>query len=244
MYDFANLLFAGPCNARCPFCIGRQLDPRLNVNNLDEYLPRNLDQFMDLIREHDIRQVIFTGTTTDPQLYRHEARLLEHMRRALPPGVQFALHTNGLLALQKMDVVNLYDKICLSIPSLNPATYLQMTGVRRMPDLASIIRRAVVPVKVSCVLDEHNAAEMPGFLEGCHAAGVRRVVLRQLYGDAREWNVTAGLAQRGQYRGNRVYDYKGMEVTHWNFDQSESTAINLFSNGLISTAYLLTRATE
>jgi hypothetical protein len=24
-YDFANLLFSGPCNARCPFCIGQQV---------------------------------------------------------------------------------------------------------------------------------------------------------------------------------------------------------------------------
>ena len=46
-YDFANLLFAGPCNARCPFCIGRQIDPRLSVNNLREFPPRNLDRFVD-----------------------------------------------------------------------------------------------------------------------------------------------------------------------------------------------------
>jgi MoaA/NifB/PqqE/SkfB family radical SAM enzyme len=76
-YDFANILFAGPCNARCPFCIGRQLDPRLSVNNLREFPPRQLDRFIDRIVAHAIKQVVFTGTTTDPQLYRHEARLLD-----------------------------------------------------------------------------------------------------------------------------------------------------------------------
>ena len=69
-YDFANILFAGPCNARCPFCIGRQIDPRLSVNNLREFPPRNLDRFVELILDHAIKQVVFTGTTTDPQLYR------------------------------------------------------------------------------------------------------------------------------------------------------------------------------
>ena len=38
MYDFANLLFSGgedhPCNARCWFCIGKQIGPRLEQNNL------------------------------------------------------------------------------------------------------------------------------------------------------------------------------------------------------------------
>ena len=44
-FDFANLLFSGPCNACCPTCIGKQIDPRLNTNNLDEYPPRNLERF-------------------------------------------------------------------------------------------------------------------------------------------------------------------------------------------------------
>ena len=83
-FDFANILFAGPCNARCPYCIGRQIDPRLSVNNLNEFPPRNLDHFIELIIQHEIQQVVFTGTTTDPQLYRHEARLLALLRNRLP----------------------------------------------------------------------------------------------------------------------------------------------------------------
>ncbi len=51
-----------------------------------------------------------------------------------------------------------------------------------------------------------------------------------------------GLPQHGNYRGNPVYDYSGMEVTYWNFDHSESTSINLFSTGVISEEYLLAKA--
>ena len=35
MPDFANILFAGPCNRTCPFCIGKAMPGRVNVDNLD-----------------------------------------------------------------------------------------------------------------------------------------------------------------------------------------------------------------
>src|SRR5262245_60745633 len=82
-YDFANILFAGPCNLRCPYCIGRQVDPTLNRNNLKEFPLRNLENFVDLIRRHHVSEIVLTGTTTDPQLYQYEARLLNWLREYL-----------------------------------------------------------------------------------------------------------------------------------------------------------------
>jgi molybdenum cofactor biosynthesis enzyme MoaA len=240
-YDFANILFAGPCNARCPFCIGRQIDPRLSANNLREFPPRNLDRFVDLILAHAIKQVVFTGTTTDPQLYQHEARLLDYLRCHLPADTRYSLHTNGRLALQKMAAFNQYDRVCVSFPTFNPATYLQMMGVRGVPDLARIIDRAQIPVKVSCIVYDANRHELPEFLEHCQAIGMKRLVIRQLYGDTQALPVCAGLAWRRSYSGNPVYDYGGMEVTYWNFDQCDCRSLNLFSDGTISAEYLLTK---
>ena len=238
-YDFANILFAGPCNARCPFCIGQQIDSRLSVNNLREFPPRNLDRFVEMIHIHEIKQVIFTGTMTDPQLYRHEARLLDHLRKHLSPDTQISLHTNGRLALKKIAVFNQYDRVCISFPTFNAATYEKMMGVRGVPDLAQIVDRARIPVKVSCLVDEHNLDELPDFLARCQAIGLKRLVLRRLYGDQRAWSLPAQLRPCGEYRGNPVYDYHDMEVTHWNFDQCECRSINLFSDGTISESYLL-----
>ncbi|CAG0927477.1 hypothetical protein TFLX_00490 [Thermoflexales bacterium] len=241
-YDFANILFAGPCNARCPFCIGRQIDPRLSVNNLHEFPPRNLDRFIEPIQVHAIKQVVFTGTTTDPQLYRHEARLLDHLRQRLSPGTQISLHTNGRLALKKIDVFNQYDRVCVSFPTFHAATYEKMMGVHGVPDLAQIVDRARIPVKVSCVVNEHNRAELSDFLEHCQAIGLKRLVLRRLYGDQRSWPLPAELQPLSHYRGNPVYAYHGLEVTLWNFDRCECHSLNLFSDGTISTSYLLTSA--
>jgi MoaA/NifB/PqqE/SkfB family radical SAM enzyme len=239
MYDFANILFAGPCNARCPFCIGRQIDPRLSVNNLREFPPRNLDRFIDRITEHSIKQVVFTGTTTDPQLYQHEARLLDHLRTRLPDDTRYSLHTNGRLALKKIDVLNQYDRVCVSFPTFNSSTYFKMMGVTGVPDLAHIIERAQIPVKVSCLINEHNYSEIPEFLECCQTIGLKRLVFRQEFGIARSWPSVPNLIWRGSYRGNPIYRYQDMEVTLWHFDHCDCRSINLFSDGTISTDYLL-----
>lgn len=255
-YDFANILFAGPCNLRCPYCIGQQIDPALSQNNLTEFPLRNLERFVALIRAHSITEIVFTGTTTDPQLYRHEARLLAWLRQQLPPPliplspspkrpggfVRYSLHTNGQLALRKMDIFNQYDQVCISFPSFNPDTYQQMMGSPRVPDLAGIVRQAQVPVKVSCVINEHNIKDLEEFLERCGAMGIKRVVLRQLYGDTRSWPILPRLTPVSFYRGNPVYHYHGLEVTYWRFDQTASTSLNLFSNGTISADYLLIKA--
>jgi len=240
-YDFANILFAGPCNLRCPYCIGKRVGPALNRNNLDEFPLRNLDTFVELLRQHQVRQIVLTGTATDPQLYQHEARLIRWLREQLPEA-QLSLHTNGQRALEKMVTFNLYDRVSLSLPTFDPDTYEKMTGSRRVPDLGAILRAARVPVKISCVINEHNAGQIDPFLARCREIGVRRVALRQLYGDSHRWDILPTLTPVRTYRNNPVYDYAGMEVTYWRFDATTSTSLNLFGDGTISDEYLLTRA--
>jgi MoaA/NifB/PqqE/SkfB family radical SAM enzyme len=244
MYDFANILFAGPCNRSCPFCIGQYVAPRANVHNLDLFPPRGLDAFVALVNRERVPQIVFTGTTTDPQLYRHEARLLALLRARLHRGARFSVHTNGVLALRKLDVFNSYDRACISFPSFDPEVYARLMGSRRVPDLAAILQRATIPVKVSCVLNEHNAPGLPAFLAECRRVGVQRLVVRKLYGETRRWDVLADLPRRGAFRGNPVLDYEGMEVTFWDFDASECRSVNLFADGTLGTSYLLARTPE
>jgi len=245
LYDFANLLFAGPCNARCYFCIGQEIDPALSPKNLDVYPPRKLEVFLKLIRKHKIRQVVFTGTNTDPQLYQHEARLLSYLRERLPPETQISLHTNGRLAINKIETFNQYDRAAVSLPSFEPATYRQVMGVPGPPNIAKILQRARIPVKISCLVTKENKAEIPLFLDTCHQLGVRRVVLRKRFGEVKPWDTLISIQElaltpRFEYRTNPVYDFQGVEVTLWDFYQSASKSINLFASGLISSSYHLT----
>ena len=244
MYDFANLLFSGPCNARCYFCIGHEIDPVLRSNNLDIFPPRNLEAFIELIWQYKIRQVVFTGTDTDPQLYKHEKHLLSYLWDRLPPGTQFSLHTNGRLALRKIEIFNQYDRAAISLPSFNPETYQQIMGVSGPPNLTTILYQAKIPIKISCIVTPENAAEIPNFLAQCRELGIQRVVLRKRSGEAQSWDQIIPVQElpfqpNGEYRANPVYDFQGMQVTLWDFDQSMSKSLNLFASGLISSNYLL-----
>ncbi len=241
MFDFANILFAGPCNRACPFCIGRRMPERVNVSNLDVFPLHGLDAFVEAVIRHRIPQVVFTGTTTDPQLYRYEPRLLELLRSRLPPTTRFSLHTNGVLALRRMDVFNRYDRACISLPSFVPTTYARMTGSCHVPDLAGILAAARIPMKVSCVVNEANAGELQEFLAECHRIGVRRLVLRTVFGEVRSWRLPPGPAAISCFKGNPVYDYDGMEVTVWDFERCDMRSLSLFADGTIGSSYLITR---
>ena len=236
-FDFANVLFSGPCNRFCPFCIGKQLPSAVNENNLDRYPLTNQVEFVRLVNEHQIRDVIFTGTISDPQLYRHESRLLAEFRSGMHAAARFSVHTNGVRALDRMEIFNQYDRACISFPSFEPDTYAKLMGSPVVPDLAAIIARAQIPVKVSCILNQHNISE----LERCQAIGVRRLVLRRLCGEDFPWTVLAEYEPVASFRGNPVYDCNGMEVTDWNFDAADLRSINLFPDGTIGHEYLLTR---
>ena len=235
--DFANILFGGPCNRACPFCIGKQLALPLRQNNLRLYPLRNQQSFVEEVRRRGIRQIVFTGTTTDPQLYRYEERLLDELRRQLPDA-EFSLHSNGALALRKMQVFNQYDRVCLSIPSLDADVYERAMGSRRVPDLGEILRRAQVPVNVSAVLYETEG--LTAFLEQLHDLGVERLVLRRLLGDPRQLELPPKLETNGNYRGNPVFRWGRMEVTYWDFEVTQSTSLNLFPDGTLSPHYRLT----
>lgn len=240
-YDFANILFAGPCNRSCPFCIGKDLPDSANAYNLDIFPPRNWEQFVEQIKKYSIKELVFTGTTTDPHLYRYEAELLALAREALS-SIQISIHTNAVLSLKKFSTFNSYDRTCISLPTLNPVVYQKMMGNPRVPNLEEILRKATIPVKISCIINEHNIGELNVYLDQLSALGVKRVVLRRLHGDTRNWNILTNYVATTSYRNNPVYTVAGMEVTWWNFNETTSRSINLFADGTIGSDYLLTNA--
>jgi len=244
MFDFANILFAGPCNRFCPWCIGKRLPARVSPSNLDLWPPRNLDGFVEMVNRERVPEVVFTGTVTDPHLYRYEGRLIEELRRRLHPRARISVHTNGALSLKKLSVFNLYDRAAISFPSFEPGIYEKLMGSRRVPDLAGILERAAIPVKVSAVVNEHNEGGIEKFLARCRRIGVRRLVLRRLFGDHTPWPSWEGLRPAGEYRGNPVMDFSGMEVTLWSFEAATCRSLNLFADGTLGTSYLLTETPE
>jgi len=241
-FEFGNILFSGPCNQKCPFCIGHQLIQ--TPNNLRKETIKNLDEFIRLMKQSKTNKIILTGTRTDPQLYKYEDTLLKRLRQELP-NVHISLHTNGLLALPKLKTFRQYDSCTISINSFQPTTYRKLHGVKQMPDLKKILEQASnVPIKLSCVLTEDNIDQVEDYLKIAQQLGIKRVALRHLYGDERRWPIRAfeNRTPIKYHQSNPVYDFNGVQVTHWIFDKTSGRSLNLFSDGTVSDEYLLTRA--
>jgi len=246
MDKFANILFAGLCNAFCPDCIGKQVKSELSPNNLDIFPLKNLDAFVDILKKELITELSFTGTTTDPLLYKHQEKLLIYLREKIP-GAKISLHTNGRLIQKMQDIYNMYDRAAISLPSFDDDIYQKIMGTKHIPDLHTILALSKIPIKISVLINEHNSHDIQKFLDKAAKVGVQRIVFRKLFGETRpfeeilDMDIT-GLTLEKKFMNNPVYSYKQMEVTFWDFDATENMVYNLFANGNIYKGYLLTKA--
>ena len=247
---FANILLSGPCNLTCPHCVGRHLARGADLDNLDRWPLAGLDAFCARLRTAGVTQVSLTGTNTDPLLYQHHHSLTASLRRRVP-DVRLSLHTNGVLALARMETLNSYDRVCVSLPSLGADTCRRMTGRARPLDLHALARGCRVPLKISVLVTRHNADEVPHLVARCGLLGIGRVVLRKLHLPG---NPAAGLAawqqvqrwlrgfpRTGTFGRNPVLSVGGVELTLWDFEQTELRCLNLFADGEVSSEYELTR---
>lgn len=241
-YEFGNILFSGKCNQKCPFCIGHELIE--TPNNLRKEALENLDEFISLIKNSKTSKIILTGTRTDPQLYKYEENLLNRLRRELP-NVHISLHTNGLLALSKLKTFRMYDSCTISINSFHPPTYHKLHGIKQMPNLKNILKQAPnVPIKLSCILTEDNIDQVEDYLNIAKQLGIKRIAFRHIYGDNQRWPIKAFQNKQPvkYHQNNPVYDFDGLQVTYWIFDNTSGRSLNLFSDGTISNEYLLAKA--
>jgi len=187
-------------------------------------------------------KVIFTGTRTDPQIYKYEEKLIALLRQKLPTDLHISLHTNGVLASAKMGIFNMYDSCTISLNSFNPITYQKLHGTKVMPDLAHITANTSIPIKLSCVVTEDNHGEVWEYIQHAKQYGVNRIAFRYVFGSERRWDLFPHLTPASYHCSNPVYNIDGVQVTHWIFDNTSGKSLNLFSDGTISEEYLLVKA--
>lgn len=238
---FANIVLTGPCNLRCPWCIGRTSTRRSPRSTLDSFPLPGLETFARILLHRQIRQISLTGIDTEPLLYRHQGALLRWLRSSVP-GAEVSLHTNGTLILRCLETFHRYDRATISIPSFDPATCRAMTGSARIVDLEAIARVARIPIKVSTLLTSDNQREIPAIVARCRALGVRRIVLRKLQGGGSPAPPTRGWRQTGSFGGNPVFDAGGIEVTVWDFARTSLPCVNLLPDGRCTDDYQLSPA--
>jgi pyruvate-formate lyase-activating enzyme len=250
---FSNIHFSGACNRSCYFCIGQHMMALDPYDNLDK---RNLDGFDEFIQkclEHDIKEVNFTGSNTDPLLYKHQAALIADLHAAIS-DVKIGLRTNGALILKNPYLWSLYDKASISVTTLDPELYVKTMGQGSPPDLEKIIAlRPSLPLKVNVVLcpeilvpkasDPYQREDLLLTIKKLRQLGIKKINLREPYGQPHIGDPMKrfGMLKTGEVLGMPLYGIGDTDVVYWDVHYVEVESVNLYANGVVSVTYPITK---
>lgn len=82
-YTFANINLLGKCNANCYFCLGKDIDEILSLQNqtqvhFSEW--KNFERFLKVCKENNIKKLYITGQNTDSLVYKYFEELVEYLK--------------------------------------------------------------------------------------------------------------------------------------------------------------------
>lgn len=244
---FGNIHLSGPCNRACYFCIGQHMMALDKENNLHK-LPVNLDKFLQECKDRNVQEICITGTNTDPLLYTHTFELHNHIRLAMP-GTPLAMRTNGVAYDEQK--FGSYDKASVTLCSFDDSIYAKMMGHGKPPDIQKILKNhPTMDIKVNIVLGPENTTKPEGqeadifrTLEMCSALGIRRVNLREPYGQPHIGDPLEekNLSVVRRTLGMPTYHWGFSEVTYWDVHYVEVESVNLYANGRVSITYPITK---
>ncbi len=241
LHWFGNIHLSGPCNRSCYFCIGQNMMALDPYNNLNTWPLLNIDKFVAECIERNITDINVTGSNTDPLLYKHLPELVRYIRSHIPHA-RLGLRTNGVLALQNMELWNLFDKASISVTSFNHDFYAATMGQGTPPPFQSIMRKSFyADIKANVVLCPETVESGDIFSTLNHLAnlGVCRTNIREPYGQPHIGDPLAAGEEKEYKRIHNmpVYKWMGMDVTYWDVHYVEVESVNLYANGIISTTY-------
>jgi len=158
--DHLRLSVTSACNLRCLYCRPRAADGISDQNLTDK---QRVDLVAFLHRQYNLRQVRLTGG--EPLLHASIVPLIAAIRRAAPT-ISIAMTTNGWrlaeLARPLRDAG--LDRLNVSLDSLDPARYRELTGGTLKSVLDALDRAmtaGIPPPKINVVvLRDFNESEL------------------------------------------------------------------------------------
>lgn len=258
---FANLHFSGVCNRACYFCIGQHMQALDPIDNLNAWPLPGMDEFLEKCREHNIKEINLTGSNTDPLLYKHLKTLTEFLREQIP-GAVLGIRTNGVKEESCPELLDLFDKASISITSFNPEIYKQTMGKGSPPNLKKMLaRHPNVRFKANVVLCPETVdtwphkgespadfADLGGTLRKLYLLGFDTVNLREPYGQSHIGDPLVGADASWCKKTSDVFGMpsylwgdREMKVTYWDVHYVEVESVNLYSNGIVSVTYPVTK---
>lgn len=225
---FGNIHLSGPCNRSCYFCIGQHM------------------MALDSENRRGVHDVFVTGTNTDPLLFKHAPKLSAELRWRVPCA-RVGIRTNAA-ALRSVEQLLPYEMGSVTVCSLKPDIYRAMMGSGEPPDLQRVISLCDEagwrePPKVNVVLGPENKNDVLGTIARCEDAGIRRINLREPYGQPTVGNPLERLEswRVPDVLGMPSYQLGGVKVTYWDVHYCEVESVNLYASGRVSEDYPITR---
>lgn len=233
---FGNIHLSGPCNRSCYFCIGQHMMALDAENNLDTWPLIGLRAFVEACWNRRVRTIYVTGTNTDPLLYKHQSALVTWFKAA---GFRVGIRTNGVA--YRKELLDLYDAASVTICSLDFDTSVAMMG-GPPPDLPRILMsHPALDLKVNIVLGPENIRTIDALVSQLVRYGVKRINLREPYGQPHVGNPFAPYAVMHRQLGMPVYNWQGARVMYWDVHYCEVESVNLYANGRVSETYPITK---
>jgi len=151
--------------------------------------------------------------------------------------------------LQRLGDWLLFDKASISITSFNKEIYAQTMGQGTPPDLNRIYELSDgMDIKVNIVLcpELFQNGDLWNTINTCISCGIRRINLREPYGQPNLSSITIKFMDALFHRipdlfGMPRWKYFQTEIIYWDVHYVEVESINLYSNGIISDTYPVTK---
>lgn len=121
-----------------------------------------------------VRSIKFTG---GEPLLRHD---LAGLIREMPQELNISLTTNGILLAEQAGPLAKagLDRVNVSLDSLNPETYMAITGGREgdlekvLAGIDAALDAGLTPIKLNIVVLKENEAEIPALIDFCRKKGL------------------------------------------------------------------------
>ena len=162
--NYLRLSITDRCNLRCRYCMPSKNDP-MNSDRILHY--EELLRVAEAAAALGIRRFKVTGG--EPLCRRGCASFIGRLKQ-LPGVEQVTLTTNGILLAEALpDLLDAgLDAVNISLDTLDPQTYAQITGYAALPRVLAGLEAALsaeLPVKLNVVLTEDgNAGDWPALL--------------------------------------------------------------------------------
>jgi len=254
-YTFANINLLGKCNANCYFCLGKDIDEILSLQNqtqvhFSEW--KNFERFLKVCKENNIKKLYITGQNTDSLVNKYFEELVEYLKNE---GFLVGIRTNGYLAEQKLDLINkCNDEIGYSIHSLDPETNYKIMGHRDFPNWEYIIPNTKPVNRVAIVVNRYNINEFFDLVkyiskfDNVSYIQARRISTDTRYEEMEEdiklyeelYNkVKREYPKLRDFYSAEIFEIYGKEVCFWRTVQTTVNSINYFSDGTLSEEYFV-----